>query len=84
MATLSIAGDLWELRAPKFKAPDYCSKQKAPSNNKVERRAQPNGTVMASKPVKIGLVSEACPILHAAIYFVRFPFLPLAYFLVCI
>ena len=61
------------VRAPKFKLPDYCSKQKASSNNIMEHRAQPNGIIMASKRVEIGLVSEACPILPAAIYFVRLP-----------
>ena len=39
----------------------------------MEHRAQPNGIIMASKRVEIGLVSEACPILPAAIYFVRLP-----------
>ena len=61
------------VRAPKFKLPDYCSKQKASSNNIMEHRAQSNGIIMASKRVEIGLVSEACPILPAAIYFVRLP-----------
>ena len=69
------------VRAPKFKPPDYCSKQKAPSNNIMERRNQPNGTIMASKHVEIGLVSEALPILPAATYFVRLPSPPLDYFL---
>ena len=46
--------------AAKFKVPDYCSKQKASSNNIMERRAQPNGTIMASKRMEIGLVSH-CP-----------------------
>ena len=72
------------LRAPKFKGPDYCSKQKASSNNIMERRAQPNGTIMASKRVEIGVVSEACPIVPAAIYFVRLPSPSLAYFLDCL
>ena len=61
------------VRAPKFKLPDYCSKQKASSNNIMEVRAQSNGIIMASKRVEIGLVSEACPILPAAIYFLRLP-----------
>ena len=61
------------VRAPKFKLPDYCSKQKVSSNNVMEHRAQSNGIIMASKRVEIGLVSEACPILPAAIYFVRLP-----------
>ena len=39
----------------------------------MELRAQSNGIIMASKRVEIGLVSEACPILPAAIYFVRLP-----------
>ena len=39
----------------------------------MEHRAQSNGIIMASKRVEIGLVSEACPILPAAIYFVRLP-----------
>ena len=39
----------------------------------MEHRAQPNGIIMASKRVEIGLVSEACPILPAAIYFLRLP-----------
>ena len=55
--------------------------KKASSNNIMERRAQPNGTIMASKRVEIGLVSEACPIVPAAIYFVLLPSPPLAYFL---
>ena len=72
------------VRAAKFKVPDYFSKQKASSNNIMERRAQPNGTIMASKRVEIGLVSEACPIVPAAIYFVLLPSPPLAYFLDCL
>ena len=72
------------VRAAKFKVPDYCSKQKASSNNIMERRAQPNGTIMASKRVEIGVVSEACPIVPAAIYFVRLPSPSLAYFLDCL
>ena len=36
----------------------------------MERRAQPNGTIMASKRVEIGPVSEAPPILPVAKYFV--------------
>ena len=72
------------VRASKFKVPDYCSKQKASSNNIMERRARPNGTIMASKRVEIGLVSEACPIVPAAIYFVLLPNPPLAYFLDCL
>ena len=39
----------------------------------MELRAHSNGIIMASKRVEIGLVSEACPILPAAIYFVRLP-----------
>ena len=37
--------------------------KKASSNNIMERRAQPNGTIMALKRVEIGLVYEAshCP-----------------------
>ena len=69
--------------AAKFKVPDYCSKQKATSNNIMERRAQPNGTIMASKRVEIGPVSEACPIVPPAIYFVLLPSPALAYFLDC-
>ena len=61
------------VRAAKFKVPDYCSKLKASSNNIMERRAQPIGTIMASKRVEMGVVSEACPIVPAAIYFVRLP-----------
>ena len=72
------------VRAAKFKVPDYCSKQKASSNNIMERRAQPNGTIMASKQVEIGLVFEACPIVPPPIYFVRLPSPPLAYFLDCL
>ena len=68
----------------KFKVLDYCSKQKASSNNIMERRAQPNGTIMASKRVEIGLVSEALSIVPAAIYFVRLPSPPLDYFLDCL
>ena len=72
------------VKAPKFKVPDYSSKQQASSNNIMERRAQPNDTIMAWKRVKIGLVSEACPIVPAAIYFVRLPSPPLAHFLDCL
>ena len=72
------------VRAAKFKVLDYCSKQKASSNNIMELRAQPIGTVMASKRVEIGLVSEACPIVPAAIYFVLLPSPLLAYFLDCL
>ena len=68
--------------AAKFKVPDYCSKQKASSNNIMERRAQPNDTIMASKRVEIGLVSEACPIVPAATYFMLFPPLPWPIFLI--
>ena len=50
----------------------------------MERRAQPNGTIMASKRVEIGLVSEALSIVPAAIYFVRLPSPPLDYFLDCL
>ena len=58
--------------------------KKASSNNIMERRAQPNGTIMASKRVEIGLVFEACPIVPPPIYFVRLPSPPLAYFLDCL
>ena len=70
------------VRAAKFKVPDYFSKQKASSNNIMERRAQPNGTIMASKRVEIDLVSEAWPIVPAAIYFVLLPSLPWPIFLI--
>ena len=70
------------VRAAKFKVPDYCSKLKASSNNIMERRAQPNGTIMASKRVEIDLVSEAWPIVPAAIYFVLLPSLPWPIFLI--
>ena len=72
------------VKAPEIKVPDYCSKRKASSNNIMERRVQPNGTIMASKRVEIGPVSEACPIFPAAIYFVRLSSPPLAYFLDCL
>ena len=65
------------VKAANFKVSDHCSKQKASSNNIMERRAKPNGTIMVSKRVKIGLVSEACPVVPAAIYI-------LAYFLDCL
>ena len=53
--------------------------EKASSNNIMERRVQPNGTIMALKRVEIGLVYEACPIVP-----VRLPSPPLAYFLDCL
>ena len=65
------------LKAPTFKVPDYSIKQRASSNNIMERRAQTNGTIMASKRVEICLVSKAYPIVPAAIYFVRLPSPPL-------
>ena len=42
--------------------------KKASSNNIMERRAQPNGTIMALKRVEIGLVYEACPIVPVRLY----------------
>ena len=60
---------------------DVENSKKASSNNIMERRANPNGTIMASKCVAIGLVSEACSIVPAAVYFVPLPSPLLAYFL---
>ena len=65
------------VRAPKFKVPDYCSKQKASSNNMMERRAQPNGTIMAAKlkpaPLSLGLyILCVCPPLPRPIFLIAF------------
>ena len=72
------------VRAAKFKVPDYCSKQKAPSNNVITRIAHPNSTIMASKGVEIGLGLRSPPVVIVAIYFALLPSPPLAYFLDCL
>ena len=69
---------------PKCKVPDYCSKQKAPSNNIMTRIAHPNSTIMASKRVERGLCLRTPPVLPFDIYFVLLTSPPLAYLLDCL
>ena len=72
------------VKAPKFKVPDYCGKQEAPSNNIMTRIAHPNSTIMASKRLEIGLCLGSPPVIPVAIYFVLLTSPPLAYFLDCL
>ena len=67
------------VKAPKLKVPDYCSKQKAPSNNVMTRIACPNSTIMALRDVEIGLCLRSPPVVLVAIYFVLLTSPPLAY-----